>query len=97
MCRPPHSRRGTNRAAVVSPAGAAPFQPKKAFDVITEIGLVLGTTGNLRNAAKAIGIEKYRNLSPMREALRTWTQNIYTSASSELEALITAGPTNVPD
>lgn len=70
---------------------------KTTFDVIMTLGLVLGSTGNLRTAAKAIGIKEYGNLAPMRKALGAWAQDIHETATRELEALTAAHPTNVPD
>jgi len=63
---------------------------KTTVDVVLALGLTLGSTGNLRTAAKAIGVEKYSNLSLMRKPLQVWAQDVYDQASNELEAL-TAG------
>jgi hypothetical protein len=70
---------------------------KTTFDVIMTLGLVLGSTGNLRTAAKAIGIKKYSDLAPIRQALLAWTQEIFETATKELEAFTAAHPTNLPD
>ncbi|HEX2996536.1 MAG TPA: hypothetical protein VHP14_17045 [Anaerolineales bacterium] len=71
-------------------------QQKATFDVVTVLGIRRGSTENLRHGAKAIGIEKYTDLSLMRKALKAWAQDVYTAAARELESL-TALPTKMTD
>ena len=49
-----------------------------------------GSTGNLRTAADAFGVrESYENLSPVRNVLRSWAQDVYDETRRELTLLRT--------
>jgi hypothetical protein len=49
-------------------------------DIVTAIGLSPGSTGNLRTAAKAVGIRDFSNLWPIREDLAAWAKSLYQEA-----------------
>jgi hypothetical protein len=58
---------------------------QKTVAIVTSIGLAYGSSGNLRTAANALGVyEPYENLSPVRDVLRTWAQDVYDKTRLEL-------------
>jgi hypothetical protein len=63
---------------------------QKTVAIVTGIGLAYGSTGNLRTAADAFGVrEPYENLSPVRDVLRSWAQDVYDETRRELTLLRT--------
>jgi hypothetical protein len=57
---------------------------KETVDIVTAMGIRPSSTGNLRIAAKVIGITDFNNLSPMREKLRNWAASLYETARAEI-------------
>lgn len=60
---------------------------KNTLDVATRLGLSPTSTGNLRTAAEALGVESpYVDLGPVRKRLFEWAQHVYDRACSEVRA-----------
>ncbi len=57
---------------------------KRTIEIAVSIGMVSGSTGNLRTAAKVLGVTDYANLSPIREELKDWAHSLYAMACSEI-------------
>jgi len=58
---------------------------QKTVAIVMSIGLAYGSSGNLRTAAEALGIrEPYENLSPIRDVLRRWAQDVYDKTRAEI-------------
>jgi hypothetical protein len=60
---------------------------KPTARVVMGLGLRPSSTGNLRNAAMAIGVKQFEDLSPVRQALFLWAQDVHALASAEFEAV----------
>ena len=65
-------------------------QQKATAEVVMILGLQPGSTGNLRRASKAVGVSEYEDLSPMRQALSQWAQDVYALASAQMEAVVSS-------
>jgi hypothetical protein len=61
---------------------------QKTVEIVASIGVEYGSSGNLRTAAKALGVrEPYEDLSSVREVLRIWAQDVHDTTRSELTSL----------
>lgn len=65
----------------------SPIQ-KGTVELVSALGLSPGSTGNLRDAAKIMGITKYQDLTPMRKELMAWAKNVYDMAAADLNTLL---------
>jgi hypothetical protein len=62
---------------------------KRTAEIITSIGMSPSSTGNLRTAVEAFGIDSsYEDLSPIRDRLRTWAESLKEKSQSEVESFL---------
>jgi hypothetical protein len=65
---------------------------KGTAELVSALGLCPGSSGNLRDAANALGIEKFQDLRPMRKELTLWAKDVYEMAGEDLKTLISRIP-----
>ena len=58
----------------------------RTIQIVTGLGLRPGSTGNLRQAAEALGVE-YDNLAPIRTTLHEWADALYERAAAEVSQI----------
>jgi hypothetical protein len=58
---------------------------KKALAIVVRLGVSLSSSGNMRTAAKALGVSPTDyNLGPLRERLYAWADTLYQKAKAEI-------------
>jgi hypothetical protein len=57
---------------------------KRTIEIVTALGLCPNSTGNLRTAAKALGVVEFDDLGVLRRVLRTWASDLKLQAATEL-------------
>lgn len=65
-------------------------QQKATAEVAMALGLQPRSTGNMRGAARAVGVSEFEDLSPMRKALTLWAHDVYSLAGSQLQAVVSS-------
>jgi hypothetical protein len=65
---------------------------KGTVELVSAIGLCPGSSGNLRDAVRALGVEKYQDLRPMRRELTLWAKDVYEMASDDVKTLMSRVP-----
>jgi hypothetical protein len=60
---------------------------KRTVEIVVGIGMLPGNTGNLRSAARVLGVTNFEDLSPIRQELHSWAQTVYTQTREELSTL----------
>ena len=61
---------------------------KRTVELVTSIGMQRGSTGNLRQAARVLGVKDYADLSPIREGLKSWAGDLIHATRSEVADLL---------
>jgi len=61
---------------------------KRTVDVLLGLGISPGSTGNLRLAAESLGVTTYKDLSPIREKLGRWANNLIREADQEISSRV---------
>jgi hypothetical protein len=56
---------------------------KRTVEIITALRLVPNSDGNLRKAAKALGVKDFEDLSPIRKILKSWATELLKKARIE--------------
>jgi hypothetical protein len=56
---------------------------KRTVEIVTALGLVPNSNGNLRKAAKALGVKDFEDLSPIRKILKSWATELLKNARIE--------------
>jgi hypothetical protein len=57
---------------------------RRTIEVVASIGMTAGCTGNLRTAAKILGVTNYADLSPIREMLQVWAAELLEATRLEI-------------
>jgi hypothetical protein len=65
-------------------------EAKRTYDVAYKLGMRYGNTGNLRRVATRLGVKKFDDLRPIRDALSLWAKALLSTAKEELEAFSAA-------
>jgi hypothetical protein len=64
---------------------AQPKSPeRRTIEIVTSIGLKPGCSGNLRAAASALGVSNYMNLTPIRDKLTAWGDELFEATRLEI-------------
>jgi hypothetical protein len=56
---------------------------KSTIEIVTALGLTPNSPGNMRKAAKALGVIEYHDLSPLRQVLTDWAAELLKQARAE--------------
>lgn len=59
---------------------------KRTAEIVTSLGMTLGSTGNLRTAAEALGVTEYNDLRPIRRTLQNWAFDLKIKVANDLAA-----------
>jgi hypothetical protein len=62
-------------------------EAKHTYDAVYALGMRHGFTGNLRHVAKRLGVRRFEDLRPIRQALSAWAEALLTTAKQELDKL----------
>jgi hypothetical protein len=73
---PTREEKRGGKIATVWDVGPMRSNEKRTVEIVTSIGISFGSTGNLRDGAKALGVTDYADLSPIRKKLRTWAGKV---------------------
>jgi len=57
---------------------------QQTIEVVTSIGMKPGCTGNLRTAAEVLGVTDYADLSPIRQDLKVWADDLVEATRVEV-------------
>jgi hypothetical protein len=57
------------------------------LEIVGPIGMAPCRSGNLRDAAGALGVGDFRDLSPIRQKLKDWANDLYQEARAEVDGL----------
>jgi len=57
---------------------------RRTSEIATDLGMAPYATGNIRTAAKKLGIKEFRNLAPVREELRFWAERVYEAVRAHI-------------
>jgi hypothetical protein len=60
---------------------------KRTVEIVSSIGMAPLSSGNLRVAAKMLGVTDYEDLSPIRQKLRHWANALYEAARQSVDQL----------
>jgi len=63
--------------------GALRGNEKTTVEIVTALGLVPNSSGNLRKGAKALGVREFDDLSPIRSVLSGWSTELLKKARTE--------------
>ena len=73
---PTREEKKAGRIATVWDAALMRPHERRNVEIVTDLGMSFGSTGNLRDAAKALGVTEYEDLSPIRKRLRGWADRV---------------------
>jgi hypothetical protein len=59
-------------------------QERRTIEVVSSIGMKPGSTGNLRTAAEVFGVTEYADLSPIRQELKVWADDLLEATRLEI-------------
>jgi hypothetical protein len=74
-----------NRRKLVWDLGGMNNLQRRTAETVVRLGLEYGSTGNLRDAAKAVGVLEFEDLSPIWRAIAEWAGEILSAARREIE------------
>jgi hypothetical protein len=77
---------GGRRKDVWDTSKMQPIQRATA-EVVSEIGLRIGLTGNLRTAARVLGVSDYKDLGAIRKPLNSWAKRLLEVARMDVDRL----------
>jgi hypothetical protein len=60
---------------------------KRTVEIVTDLGMLHFSTGNLRVSAKALGVTRYEDFSPIRRTLRCWADELHEKVRQEASAV----------
>lgn len=81
-----------HRRRQVWDVGSMNHLQRRTAEAAVKLGLEYGSTGNLRAAARAIGVSEFEDLSPIRRAIDEWAGEILGTARHEMEQLAKSRP-----